>query len=138
MCGINAYATPAGLVPEGSTLEAKFSDTEARPLLLGVVALSGKVVEHEDGYRAERALVTGLVRFEPMRVYETSEPRLIRLEFRTARRDFTKHWTFVRYPSVEFAEWKGPPHREVVADTLAELGARTRRPLAVRPQEEPA
>lgn len=69
LCGINAYATPQALVKAAERTPTRQRLTSGlspigNPLpegVYGTVALSGRVVEHEDGYRAEHAEVTCLV-----------------------------------------------------------------------------
>lgn len=72
-CGIYATRTPEmamrGIPPEGGWA-------------IGLVALSGKVVEHERGYRAQRADVRAIVVSHEGRVLAAEEPRLVDLAFR--------------------------------------------------------
>lgn len=72
-CGIYATRTPemamGGIPSEGGWA-------------IGLVALSGKVVEHERGYRAQRAQVRAIVVSHEGRVLAAEEPRLVDLAFR--------------------------------------------------------
>lgn len=86
-CGIYALADPRDLV-------TRYGDDSAwsrlvvpdRPLLepgaFGVVALSGRVIEHERGYRAARAEVRGLVVVEPRALAVVADPDEVRRVFR--------------------------------------------------------
>ena len=130
-CGINAYADPTALSRQwdaGRPLKYRDSSLtrDRLPLLFGVVALSGRVVEHDNGYRARHALVTGLVHFEPMEARSTDDPDRIRAAFADGPAGGLEGWTREQYPSVDFHEWKGPPHDEVIASALHRLARRTR------------
>lgn len=48
---------------------------------IGLVALTGKVVEHDEGYRAERATVQAIVIHHEDRVLAAEEPRMVGLAF---------------------------------------------------------
>lgn len=65
-CGIYAALTVDSVAPETPT-----------DWVMGTVHLSGKVVEHESGYRAARAEVSGVVARAGDRTLVTDEPRLL-------------------------------------------------------------
>lgn len=71
-CGIYAARHPAPLV-ERRAGEGGWA--------IGVVALTGKVVEHERGYRAQRAQTRAIVVHHGGRVLSAEEPRMIELAF---------------------------------------------------------
>lgn len=71
-CGIYAAKHPAPLV-ERQTDESGWA--------VGLVALSGKVVEHEHGYRAQRAQTKSIVVHHEGRVLAAEEPRMVELAF---------------------------------------------------------
>jgi hypothetical protein len=86
-CGINAYADPFDVVADSRLAPIRLpgertADARARAnRLYGVVSLSGKVIEHSDGYRAERAVVRGLVFPDDGVVRTTTDPGAIRATF---------------------------------------------------------
>ena len=71
-CGIYAAKRPetliAGLPPEGGWA-------------LGLVSMSGKVVEHEHGYRAQRVRVEAIVVHHEGRVLAAEESQIVKLAF---------------------------------------------------------
>lgn len=72
-CGIYATRTPE-MAMQSIPAEGGWA--------IGLVALSGKVVEHERGYRAQRADVRAIVICHDGRVLAAEEPRLVDLAFR--------------------------------------------------------
>lgn len=63
-------------------------------LAVGIVSMSGRVIEHEHGYRAERASVTALSLFEVtadggVAVAVTADPRMISAAFSSPRQTHT-------------------------------------------------
>ncbi len=84
-CGINAYAAPTALVRAADRRRRPGIKPSGFPLregLYGVVSLWGRVVEHEDGYRAQHAMVIGLVHPLGAEIRSTSNPRVIGRLFR--------------------------------------------------------
>lgn len=71
-CGVYAAKRPDRLLsdvaPEGGWA-------------IGLVALTGKVVEHDEGYRAQRAMVEAIVIHHEDRVLAAEEPRMVGLAF---------------------------------------------------------
>jgi hypothetical protein len=89
-CGINAYDSPRRLVaaarssPAGRRRLAPSSPDVGLPIpegLYGEVALSGRVVEHEWGYRAERARVVRLLYVHANRIEAATDPGVIAAQF---------------------------------------------------------
>lgn len=84
-CGINAFADPRRLLTEVMSVPwvrrlSHGLPPHGTPLpegLYGVVELSGRVIEHEHGYRGERCTVVGLVLPDDTRVWSTSDPEVI-------------------------------------------------------------
>ncbi len=69
-CGIYAAKSPHELADVHLT-------EDADDFVIGAVALSGKVVEHEHGYRASHARVTAVVVVSAGRRVATSDPRAV-------------------------------------------------------------
>jgi hypothetical protein len=88
-CGINAFSDPTALMEVAARARVPFrlapgSPHHGTPIpegLYGVVALSGRVVEHERGYRVHRARVVGLVFVHGLTVRVTSDPLTIASQF---------------------------------------------------------
>jgi hypothetical protein len=84
-CGINAYVSARGLVEASRRAPvprrlASSSPDVASPIpegFFGAVALSGRVIEHERGYRAQRAEIVRLVFVHGLTVRATSDPETI-------------------------------------------------------------
>ena len=71
-CGIYAAKAPTALIAEAPR-EGGWA--------IGLVALTGKVVEHDEGYRAARAEVAAIVVHHEGRVLAAEEPHLVGLAF---------------------------------------------------------
>jgi hypothetical protein len=71
-CGIYAAKRPDHLVPDAPA-EGGWA--------IGLVALTGKVVEHESGYRAQQADVQAIVIHHDDRVLAAEEPHIVGLAF---------------------------------------------------------
>lgn len=101
LCGINAYSDPDVLVERAQQTPMRRRLTSGLapigdPLpegLYGAVSLSGRVVEHEDGYRAQHARVIGLVLPIDTTVWATTDLAAIEL-------------TFVKPGAVGFHGWR--------------------------------
>lgn len=78
-CGIYAAKNPTELIDSLYDHDGEW--------LMGMVELSGKVVEHQRGYRAKRATVVAIVGFDSRGSYEATESAdLVRLFDRPASR----------------------------------------------------
>jgi len=97
-CGSHSFATPELMLQTYTRAGRPRSGRDlivGHPLawdaipngLYGVVALGGKVIEHERGYRASDVTVVGLVHDVGGAILSTDDPELIRAEFTV--RDFS-------------------------------------------------
>ena len=88
-CGINAYTTPAQLLAAARSIRGPRRLSASSPhigipipeALYGVVSLSGRVVEHDHGFRGQRARVIGLVMVHGREVQATGHPGTIAAHF---------------------------------------------------------
>ena len=76
-CGVNAFSTPASLVRSARSFAAPRVFAGPAWPVFGAVGLSGRVVEHGDGYRGQHARVIALVLPSPFEVRSTTDPGAI-------------------------------------------------------------
>jgi hypothetical protein len=88
-CGINAYTTPGQLLAAARSIRGPRRLSASSPhigipipeALYGVVALTGKVIEHDHGFRGQHGRVTGLIMVVGHEVHSTRHPGTIAAHF---------------------------------------------------------
>lgn len=83
--------------------------TDIRSMAIGLVAMTGKVVEHEQGWRAEHVTVLALAFARDGKVFATDEPEEIEMLFQGVGHSDEWHTAAV-----------GDPSKSPIEDTMAE------------------